>query len=67
MFHVWDRGGQVGRNHLLHLVVGQILCRAEDPEARVGHHHVNALVIDEGLLDDATHLHDVRDIEPAHP
>src|SRR5947209_2811604 len=62
-----DRSGQVGRNHLLHLVVGHVLCRAEDAEASVGHHHVDALVIGEGLLNDSTHLHGIRDIKLAHP
>src|ERR1700724_1973883 len=61
-----DGGGQVGGNHLLHLLVGQVLCRAEDPEASVGHHHVDVLVSGEGLLNDATHLYGVRDIKLAH-
>jgi hypothetical protein len=62
-----DGGGQVGRNHLLHLVAGQVLCRAKDAEASIGHHHVNALVIGESLPDGATHLHGIRDIKLAYP
>jgi hypothetical protein len=52
---------------VLYLVVGQVLCRAKHTEASIGHHHVNALVIGEGLLDYATHLHGVSGIKLAHP
>jgi hypothetical protein len=47
-----DRGGEVGRDHLVNLLIGQILGDAEHAVARVRDDDVDAAVIGEGLGDD---------------